>query len=169
MKPVLWDLPTRILHWGLALAVVLNLFFLDEGKEPHKWFGYGAVAVVALRFVWGFFGGRASRLRSLPLHPRSLWFYLRGGLKEGATYDKIHNPIASLVYVALWLFVLGMGVTGYMMGMDAYWGEDWVEEIHANLSTGIEILVIVHLLGVTADGLRYRRHTWLAMIRGHRG
>jgi Prokaryotic cytochrome b561 len=39
-------------------------------------------------------------------------------------------------------------VTGYMMTTDAYWGAEWVEDVHAvfaNLTVG---LVVLHVLGV---------------------
>ena len=168
MNP-LWDIPTRITHWALASCVILNLFVVDEGEDIHHWIGYTAVGLVAFRFVWGFFGAEPSRLRSLPVHPRTVLAYVRGGMKEGETFAGKHNPLASYVYLTLWFAVLCLGLSGWMMGLDAFWGEEWLEEIHANLSTAVQVLIVAHLLGITFDSIRYRRHTWLAMITGRRG
>lgn len=29
--------------------------------------------------------------------------------------------------------VLALGLTGYMMGADAYWGEEWLQSLHADV------------------------------------
>ncbi|MGE3975110.1 MAG: cytochrome b/b6 domain-containing protein [Bdellovibrionales bacterium] len=136
---IVWDLPTRFIHWALATCVVLNLFILEEGEDLHAWTGYAAVVIVVLRFAWGFLG-------QVP----------------------IRNRIASLVYIGIWSLILGLGITGWMMGLDAYWGEDWIEELHANFSIGLQILIGLHFLGIIIDSVRYRRRTWLAMIRGYK-
>lgn len=168
MNAPLWDIPTRITHWALALCVILNLFVVDEGEDPHHWIGYTAVGLVGFRFLWGFFGKRPSRLKSLPIHPRTVWAYVRGGMKEGDAFAQKHNPLASYVYLTLWLLVIGLGISGWMMGLDAFWGEEWLEEVHGYLSTGVQVMVVAHLLGIAFDSIRYRRHTWLAMITGRR-
>jgi len=65
------------------------------------------------------------------------------------------------------LIVLGLGTTGHMMEeIDAFWGEAWVEDLHENLSLALQVLLGLHLVGVFADSLRYRRHTWRSMITG---
>ncbi len=73
-----WDLPTRWLHWIIAVAVVglaLSGFFLYyrqvfyiEGLAPklalkklHALIGYVLVASLLLRVVWGFAGNRFAR------------------------------------------------------------------------------------------------------------
>ncbi|MCO5143007.1 MAG: cytochrome b/b6 domain-containing protein [Oligoflexia bacterium] len=164
----LWDIPTRILHWALAVCVLLNLFLLEEGEEAHEWAGYIAVGIVFIRFVWGFVGGKASRFSSFPIHPRSLISYLKNKCSEDGQFKNKHNPLASLVYLTLWLLIIGMGITGWMMNLDQFWGEDWVENLHSRISQGIEILLILHILGIAIDSIRYKRHTWLAMFTGKR-
>jgi len=61
-----------------------------------------------------------------------------------------------------------LGVTGFMMGLDAYWGEEWLEDLHENLSTALMVLVVLHLLGIAFDSWKFRRKTWLGMITGRR-
>lgn len=167
-SPLLWDLPTRLVHWGLAACVVLNLFVWEEGETPHQWTGYVAVAFVAFRSFWGWKGGAASRFTAFPLHPRKVFAFLKSGMRD-EDYEDRHNPLASWVYVSIWLLILALGVTGWMMGLDAYWGEEWLEDLHSVLSTILQVLVLIHLLGVFGDSFRHRRATWLGMIRGRRG
>lgn len=142
MRDYKFAIPSRVIHWSLAVCIILNLFLLEEGDPPHKWIGYAATAIVVLRLVWGFIGGEASRFRSFPIH------------------------LKSLVYFGVWGLVLGLAVTGFMMGTDKYWGEEWVEEIHEQISDGLMILIGIHLLGVFIDSIRHRRKTWLNMING---
>ena len=165
---IVWDLPTRITHWALAACVVLNLFFLEEGGDWHERLGYVSVALVAFRFFWGFVGGAAPRFRAFPVSPGSLGRFFRGGLND--THYAGHNPLSSLVYLAIWGCVIALGVTGFMATeIDRYWGEDWVKDLHANFSLALQVLLGIHLLGVFSDSVRHRRHTWLTMVTGKKG
>lgn len=135
------------MHWLLALAIVLNLFVLEEGEDPHQWTGYAAVTLVGLRLLWGFVGGPASRFR--------------GFLTQ-------HNLLATSIYALLWAAVLSLGATGFLMGTDTYFGEEWLEDLHVAISKGVQALVLLHLLGLLSHSVRRRRHAWLAMITGNR-
>lgn len=35
-----WDPIVRISHWSIALAVLANAVFTEEGSGPHIWVGY---------------------------------------------------------------------------------------------------------------------------------
>jgi cytochrome b len=120
---------------------------LEEGDDPHQWTGYAAVALVGFRFLWGFMGGPASRFR--------------GFLTQ-------HNPRATFVYILIWAAVLSLGATGFLMGTDTYFGEEWLEELHEALSKAVQALVLLHLLGLLVHSVRRRRHAWLAMFSGDR-
>lgn len=165
---MIWDKPTRILHWIVASAVILNLFVLEEGEDAHRWLGYAAMGAVAIRGVWGFVGGEHSRFRSFPLDWSS-WRRFFSGLVFWRKEDfPGHNPLASAVYLLIWAGIISLGITGWMMGLDAYWGEEWLEEIHASISTAVQVLVALHLAGILLDSLKFRRHTWLGMITGRK-
>lgn len=161
---VIWDVPTRITHWGIAICMILNLFFTED--EPHQWFGYVAVFLILFRCVWGFMGKAASRFSSFPLAPMTFYRFVRKGMNAQEFIG--HNPVASLVYIFVWLTIIALGVTGYMMGLDVYWGEEWLEELHEQISLFLQILIGLHLLGIAIDSVRYRRKTWLGMITGRR-
>ena len=44
----LWDPLVRLFHWSLASAFLANYFFTEEGENWHRWFGYYAVAWLAI-------------------------------------------------------------------------------------------------------------------------
>lgn len=56
-----------------------------------------------------------------------------------------------------------------MMGLDVFWGEEWLQDLHKLFSLAIQGLVLVHWLGMLLDSYHFRRKTWLAMITGRRG
>lgn len=162
---IIWDLPTRATHWLVALVVICNLFVIEEGDPPHKWLGYLAVLAIAFRFFWGFNGGSASRWKSFDIHPKSIFNFIKNNFHEKQETEG-HNPLAAIAYVSIWLIIVGLGVTGWMMGLDAYFGEEWLEEIHEQLANILKLLLIIHLLGVFTDAFRFKRKTWLRMITG---
>ena len=68
---LVWDLPTRIFHWALVIAVVVSYV---TGGEEGSWFvvhtvsGYIVALLLLFRLVWGFWGARipASPTSSIP-------------------------------------------------------------------------------------------------------
>ena len=57
-----WDLPTRLFHWTLAVCVagaVLTAKF--DAMEWHMRLGQAVLVLLAFRLLWGLVGGRWSR------------------------------------------------------------------------------------------------------------
>lgn len=164
----LWDFPTRTVHWSLAIALVLNLFVLEQGETIHQWVGYTASGLVLFRVLWGFISGRHSRFSSFPIRPREIVQFGKGFFIKNPPRYPGHNPAASLTYILIWGSVLSLGFSGWLMGTDAYWGEAWLEDLHGNISVVIQALILVHFAGMAVDSFRYKRKTWLSMLTGKR-
>lgn len=137
-KAVLWNLPARLLHWGVASCIVA-VFFLEGGDPPHNWVGYVAAGMVIFRLVYGI-----------------------------NKHFHRENVLARIVYVLIWVIVLALAITGWMYGLDKFWGEEWLHELHVNLSDALLWLVGLHLAGIIKDAVTYKRKTWMGMITGHR-
>src|SRR3954453_18194914 len=76
-----WDLPTRIFHWGLAICVFASLSSAWIGGNAMAWhlrFGYVVLALLLFRLLWGFFGGHWSRFAPFTYSPQAGLRYLRG-------------------------------------------------------------------------------------------
>lgn len=112
-RPVrVWDLPTRLFHWGLAMAVVGSVVSAKIGGGAMVWhfrFGFIVCGLVVFRILWGLVGGRWSRFASFVYAPGTLLRYLRGQARPGEHLDVGHNPLGALSVFAL-LAVLAVQV-----------------------------------------------------------
>ena len=79
-----------------------------------------------------------------------------------------HNPAGAAMIVALLVLLAAVGTTGYMMGMDAFFGVEWVEDLHKALVNGLLVLVALHVAGVVLSSRRHRENLVLAMITGEK-
>ena len=63
-RVVVWDLPTRIFHWLLAAAFLIEWLTQDDARylDFHVFFGYVIGGLILFRIVWGFVGTRWARL-----------------------------------------------------------------------------------------------------------
>ena len=113
LQPVrVWDLPTRLFHWVLALTLVGSVVSAKIGGGAMVWhfrFGYVVFVLLAFRLLWGIVGGRWSRFASFVYAPATLLRYLRGQARPGEQLDVGHNPLGSLSVFAL-LLVLAVQV-----------------------------------------------------------
>lgn len=114
-----WDLPTRLFHWLLLLAVVGLFVTANVGGNWMNWhlrLGYAVMGLLLFRLLWGFFGGRWSRFASFLYSPRSIWAYLQG--RSPSLHTVGHSPLGALSVFAL-LLVLGAQVGSGLMTDDA--------------------------------------------------
>lgn len=163
--PEAWNAITRLSHWLIAVPVTID-FFVDGGDLSHKVFGYLAFAVTVLRLGWGFVTKDQANFLAFPLKFKDAWNYIKSLPKKETFKYSGHNPLAAWAYLFMWGLVIGLGVSGYMMGMDAFWGESWLEELHETMSNALMFLVILHFIGMGIDSWKFQRKTWLGMITG---
>ncbi len=113
MQPVrVWDLPTRVFHWTLAVSVVASVVTANIGGDFMTWhfrLGYLAFTLLGFRFVWGVVGGRWSRFASFIHSPATLARYLRGNTRPDEHLDVGHSPLGALSVLAL-LAILSLQV-----------------------------------------------------------
>ena len=108
-----WDLPTRLFHWLLALCVVglvATAYIGDNSILWHARLGYAALTLLLFRLVWGFVGGRWSRFSSFVYAPGSVMAYLRG--KSHPDHLIGHTPLGAASVFAMLLALLAQVATG---------------------------------------------------------
>lgn len=163
-----WDPFVRIFHWSVAGICLVNLTVLDDGGQVHRWLGYVAAALLAARTVWGFVGSRHARFADFIPGPRRLAAYL-AALARGREPRCIgHNPAAAVMILALAATLTGIAVTGWMTTLDAFWGVDWVEELHESFADALIGLAVVHIAAAVIESVRHRENLILSMITGRK-
>ena len=90
-----WDLPTRLFHVVLALAVVGAVVSAKIGGAAMAWhfrLGYLVFGLLVFRLLWGFLGGRWSRFISFLYSPAATVRYLRGRARRTAPPPRRAGP-----------------------------------------------------------------------------
>lgn len=112
-KVRVWDLPTRLFHWCLAVCCLGLLVSGQIGDAAMVWhfrMGYVVLSLLLFRLVWGFAGGHWSRFHAFVVGPIAMWRYLQG---RGTALQSVgHNPLGSLSVLALLGFLLLQVATG---------------------------------------------------------
>ena len=163
-----WDPLVRIFHWTVAGGVLANLTFLREERDWHVNIGYVVVAALAIRICWGVVGRGHARFASFVPGPRGLISYVSAMAKHREPRFIGHNPAGAAMIVLLLVLLAIVSATGWMMGLDAFWGVDWVETVHevsANILTGA---IALHIIGAIVESARHRENLPLAMITGYK-
>lgn len=68
----------------------------------------------------------------------------------------------------LLILILAMGCTGYMMGTDAFFGEEWVEALHGGLAYTLLGCVGLHIAAALLESWRHKENLPAAMIHGYK-
>jgi cytochrome b len=110
-KVRVWDLPTRLFHWTLALSVICLAVSGLIGGNAMVWhfrFGYAVLSLLLFRVVWGLVGGRWSRFGAFIYAPQSVINYLKGRGKPEHSVG--HSPIgAGSVFAMLGILLAQVG------------------------------------------------------------
>lgn len=175
----IWDLPTRLFHWLLALCVVGLVVTGNVGGLWMDWhfrFGYAVLCLLVFRALWGVVGGYWSRFGSFVYGPTALFNYLRG--KSPLLHRVGHSPMAALSVFALLLALLVQVLTGLLSddeifhrGPWAVWASyDLIESAsryHKQVGKFVVMgLVVLHLLALVFYKVVKRQALVQAMVTG---
>jgi len=110
-----WDPVVKITHWSIAIAVLANAVFTEEGSGLHIWVGYGLAAILGLRMLWGLIGPIEARFGAFWPSPRKAMAHLRE-IRTGQSSQHIsHNPLGAFMVYAIWGCLLTIIATGIAM------------------------------------------------------
>jgi cytochrome b len=173
-----WDLPTRLFHWALAICVIGALVTANVGGRWMDWhmpFGVCVLALLVFRLVWGIVGSRYARWKSLMFRPRDIWRYLR---EPQPRQTPGHSPLGALAVFALFLVLTIQAVTGLFASDNILTDgplNQYVSNQTARLFTSIHVinkiallvLIGLHLLAILIYTLRGKQLV-KAMITGNK-
>lgn len=174
-----WDLPLRLFHWALAVAVIGAVASAQIPGVPVDWhprFGYATLALLLFRLVWGLVGGRWSRFLSWRPTPSRVRAYWRGNSHPD---DRVgHSPLGTLAVIALLLGLALQVGTGLVsddqiafVGPLNHWvstatglaATDWHKHLGKLL---VLVLVIAHVVAVLFYLFVRRQNLISPMVHG---
>ena len=157
----IWDLPTRVFHWVLVLAIAGLMITGEVGGEAMVWhfrLGYTVGSLLIFRLIWGFIGGFWSRWQQFNCTPQSLFVYLSS---QGASTKFLgHSPTGSLSVLVILLFLgfqVGSGLisddeisnAGPLTHLVSEKTIQWATYWHTEIGKGvILVLIALHVLAI---------------------
>jgi cytochrome b len=111
-----WDIAVRIFHWSLVLLFFAAYLSGDGDNALHVYAGYGVLALVAFRLVWGFIGTKHARFTDFVRGPTAVLQYLRSIIASRPLHYLGHNPLGGWMVIALLLSLTGT----CWSGLEAY-------------------------------------------------
>jgi cytochrome b len=172
---LVWDIPTRIFHWTLALCIIGSFVSVKIGGNAMVWhgrFGVTIVGLLAFRLVWGFVGSTYARFIQFVRGPGAIRAYLRGQWQGDG-----HNPLGALSVLAMLGTLALLVATGLFANDDiAFEGplyalvgkefSDRMAGIHRLVEPVTILLVLAHISAVLYY-VRFRKEALIMpMITG---
>lgn len=158
----LWDLPTRLFHWLLVLAVSAAIISGQFGGGLIDWHGRIGLFIVGLivfRLVWGLVGSTYAKFIQFFPTPGKIKAYLRGEWNEAG-----HNPLGALSVFGL-LGLLTVQVATGLFGNDdiAFVGPlyDLVDKHMSNQLTALHQIgsnILLGLIGLHLAAIVFYGH-----------
>ncbi len=162
-----WDPVVRLFHWTVVAGCAINLV-IEQGNRFHRAVGYVVAAAVAVRVLWGFVGGAHARFTDFVPSPAALAGYLRRLVSRSEPRYIGHNPAGSVMILALLGSLIAVSVTGWMMGLDRFFGNETLEELHETCAMTIAVLAGIHVAAAVFESFRHRENLIKAMFTGRK-
>lgn len=173
----LWDLPTRLFHWLLVVAIVAAVTTGQLGGNLIVWHGRIGIFIVGLivfRLLWGVLGSTYARFHQFFPTPAKIAAYLRGEWQQPG-----HNPLGALSVFALLGLIGFQATTGLFANDDIAFngplydlvGREWsnrLSGLHHLASNGLYVLIALHLGAIAFYGHVKKNNLVRPMISGWR-
>ncbi len=169
LKLRVWDFPTRLFHWLLALTVPAALATGLIGGDLMVWhgrLGLFILGLVTFRLLWGFIGATSARFASFVRGPRAIRAYLKGEWRGVG-----HNPLGAVAVITM-LALIALQIGSGLFANDdiAFQGpladlvdDEWsgqLTAIHAFMQYGLIAMIVLHAAAI-AFYIKVKRETLL--------
>ncbi len=169
-----WDIPTRVFHWCLPVAVIALFVSADTyAMELHALAGEAVLALVLFRLVWGTIGSQTARFRDFVVGPRGIADYLAGHPPKSLG----HNPVGAMMVLALLGALLVLAVSGLFADDGIFYSGPLagrignalavrIGELHATGAYVLAALAGIHVLATLWHLLLRKRNLITPMLTG---
>ena len=191
VREKVYDPVLRIIHLWIGLSTLLLLASSQISKwialtpesvmlwRFHAWLGYGLLLGLVARLSWGLYGPKHANWRQLWTW-RAWLAALRNRTFFTAPGRFGHHPLATAVYLAFYLVVLVMTLTGLALTaidqghgpLYAWLGhhvmlQDWFRVPHDVLEEVVLAFVVVHVAALILHEERHGIPLAQAMVSGY--
>jgi cytochrome b len=177
-RVIVWDVPTRLFHWGTVLLVSASLFTARFNLLAwHACFGRVLLALVVFRLIWGLVGSDTSRFQNFLTWPWPTMFHLSSETRQEARFPVGHSPHGG--WMILYLLVLLLAQTlgglyiyndvakvGLLFGKFPQTLVDAIIRLHVIGSQILVLSIALHVLVVSFYLVVKKRNLISAMISG---
>ncbi len=180
-RPVrVWDAPTRLFHWALALLVAFSFISAKQAwMEWHFLSGKAVLTLVLFRILWGVLGSDSARFARFLASPAAALRHLRHLGRREPDREPGHNAAGGWMVLGLLLLLAVQISTGLFANDDginegpyAGWaGKDLSDRItvwHIRNFNLIALAVLLHVLAIAAYRLLKGQNLAAAMITGRK-
>lgn len=179
---LVWDLPLRLFHWLLVLALAGSWITHELGVEYMDWhmrLGYLVLGLIVFRLLWGFVGPRHARFGQFLRGPGAVVAYVRDWLAGRTRVSAGHNPLGGWSVLAMLAVVSVQAVTGLFNTDDVLTSGPWhgavsddladtASWLHAVNFNLLLALAGLHVAAILAYWLRLRIDLATAMFTGRK-
>lgn len=177
-----WDLPVRVFHWTLVLAIIGAFVTNRLGVayfQYHVWCGYTILVLILFRIIWGIVGTKHARFSNFVRGPHATLRYVAKLISGRDDNYAGHNPLGAWMVVAL-LGTLGVQAafglfandeifnTGPLSGYVSQVVSLRLTSMHRYLFYWIIGAVTVHIFAVVAHSLFKEENLVRAMMTGRK-
>jgi cytochrome b len=155
MKIRIWDLPLRLFHWLLVMAVIGSFVSVKLGGNAMIWhgrFGYLVLALITFRLVWGFVGTHHARFTQFIKFPKAILAYLKNPSETPG-----HSPMGAISVLVLLGLFLAQALAGLFATDDIAFDGPFAKYV---ASAWVELLSSFH---------RWNEWVLLALVATHIG
>ncbi|MFZ6872653.1 cytochrome b/b6 domain-containing protein [Undibacterium sp. Di27W] len=154
---LLWDLPLRLFHWLLVLAITIATvtgFVGGNWMTLHGKAGLAILGLLSFRLVWGFVGGTHARFSSFFPSPAKIRLFFQGLWSAPG-----HNPLGAISVFALLLAVAAQAGSGLFSNNDIDFTGPLFSLVTAKIAAALTsfhklsiyallALIVLHLLAI---------------------
>lgn len=182
-----WDWPTRAFHWLLVFCILSawasHQFAPKLGDltlKWHRWNGYAILVLLVFRLLWGLVGSSTARFANFVRGPVFTLSYALDFARGRKRHFLGHNPLGTVMILALLAFVGVQGVLGLftlehneivagpLKRLIDDQTTEWVSKLHVKLFDYLLIVIAIHILANTAYTLFFKDPLIPAMITGRK-
>ena len=181
-KVLVWDLPVRLIHWGLVLAVFGAWLTRELEGDWFAWHvrcGYAVLVLTATRVLWGFVGTRHARFGAFLRGPAVVFSYARKLLDRDSAPHTGHNPLGAWMIVVMLALLFAQATTGLFANDQIFQtgplfgyvtGEqsDRLTTLHKQLFDVLWVVIVLHVVAVLFYQLYKRQDLLRPMFSGRK-